>query len=353
MSLCKIDLGAIARNFAALPKPVMAVVKHDAYGHGLVPVARTLARAGCDRFCVADAAEARKLQAAGIGGEIMLLAECLAPADWEIAAGLTTLVASPEALAAYEAAGCPKARVALKIDTGMHRLGFAAEETGQVARRLAGYPDLRVCCLMSHLASAGQDPDYTRWQLGRFAAALAMARSVFPDIQASLANSQGLALGISGQTGRAGYALYAPVQGLTGEAAMSLAGRVVAVKTVPRGARVSYGGAWQAPETAQVAIVATGYAHGLPRQASGRIFAGIGQRRAPQVGAICMGMSAVAAPCRVGDLAWWIGGPAKITIEELASAAGTIPYALMCQIGQANPRTYVETLGQAQTGEKC
>ena len=369
-AFCRIDLAALRRNFRRLgdPDELMPVIKSDAYGHGLLPVAGALARAGAQRFAVGTASEGAALREAGFGQEIVPLMGCLTGGDWRtaVACGLTPLIAGFDdveaAVAAASACGAQRLPVALKCDSGMGRLGFAPEDAPALVECLRAHPELVPSLALSHLSSVdmpGEDA-YTAMQTRRFGRFLETLRAAFPHILPSLGNSAatiGPARGASGIC-RPGLALYGgnPFAGTSREAlgeglewAMSVAAPILAVHPLRAGESVSYGRLFTAPRDMCVAVAAAGYATGYARALSGRVSLLVRGRRVPQVGRVCMSMlmldvSAVpeATP---GDLAWVLGGPAEpgerpVDAQELARLLDTIPYEVLCLMGALNPRVY-------------
>jgi len=341
--------GNLARIREVAPHSrVMAVVKANAYGHGLVATALCLADA--DSFAVARLDEALALRAAGVRKPIVLLegvfdAEQLAEAARQ---NLEIVVHEDEQLALLERTP-PQHRfvVWLKIDTGMNRLGFRASQFEAALHRIAALGErLQELRLLTHFASADErDSALTVQQLARFAA-LTQGRSW----QRSLANSAavfaqreshaewvrpGLALyGVSPFAEQIGSDL-----GLT--PAMRLNSTVIAVRDVPAGETVGYGGAWRAPRDSRIAIVAAGYGDGLPRALPNGTPVLVAGRRAALVGRVSMDMIAVdvtaSASAQVGDTAV-LWGP-ELPVEEIAAHAGTISYELLCAVSQRVPVT--------------
>ncbi len=319
---------------------VLAVIKADGYGHGLLRAARALD--GADAFGVAAIDEALSLRAAGVGRPIVLLEgffECAELA--EIAArGLHTVVHHEWQLAALEAARLPAPlTVLLKIDSGMHRLGFPPAEAPAAYQRLAACPAVAHIQLMTHFACADErDNPATLEQLRCFSAAtrgLAGARS--------LANSAAILQwpATQGDWVRPGIMLYgvSPFADTVGEGeglapVMTLRSRLISVRHCRRGDAIGYGGAWRCPEDMPVGIVAAGYGDGYPRSAVSGTPVLVNGRRVPLVGRVSMDMLFVdlrgqpgAAP---GDevVLWGAGLP----VEEVARGAGTIAYELLCGV---------------------
>ena len=347
----RIDSGALRANLRAIraraPRSrVMAVVKANAYGHGLVPTA--LALADADAFAVARLEEAVALRDNGLKRRIVLLEGVFDAAQLAQAAQLELdlVVHQPLQIELLEGYAGPKPLpLWLKVDTGMNRLGFRPEEfrvAWERLRRLTPAPrELRV---MTHLASADEADDNTS------AAQLQRLRPLIDglDVELSIANSAGiLALPAShAQWVRPGLALYgvSPFAGQRGaqfglRPAMTLESTVIAVRNVGVGERVGYGGVWRAPRASRVAIVAAGYGDGLPRGIPSGAPVLIGSHRAPVAGRVSMDMIAADVtdlpPVNVGERVELWG--ARLAVEELAAAAGTIPYELLCGVSQRVP----------------
>jgi alanine racemase len=325
---------------------VMAVVKANAYGHGLVPSAQALRAA--DAFAVARLEEAAALRAAGLDGAIVLLEGVLDADQLAEAArlGLELVVHQARQIALLEAwRGGARPAVWLKVDTGMNRLGFRPEEFPQAWQRLAALtPPVRELRVLTHLACADDtDGLVTEAQLARLRPLLAGLR---PEL--SIANSAAILRSPATHADwvRPGLALYgvSPFGDRRGSdfglrAAMSLESTVIALRHVPAGERVGYGGIWCAPRDARIAIVAAGYGDGLPRSLPSGAPVLIGAHRAALVGRVSMDMIAV----DITDLpAIQLGDPVelwgeRLPVEEVAAAAGTVPYELVCAVSQRVP----------------
>ena len=369
-AFCRIDLAALRRNFRRLgpPEELMPVIKSDAYGHGLLPVAAALADAGALRFAVGTASEGLALRRAGFGQEIVPLMGCLTPEDWRMAvlSGLTPLIAGFDDIAAAAAAaracGAGVLPVALKCDSGMGRLGFTPDAAPDKVERLRAHPVLAPRFALSHLSSVdmpGEDA-YTDMQAGRFGRFLEALGDIFPGILPSLGNSAATIGPARGRSGicRPGLALYGgnPFAGTEREPmgsglewAMSVAAPILAVHPLRAGESLSYGRIFTAPRDMRVAVVAAGYATGYARALSGRVSLLVRGRRAPQVGRVCMSMLMLDVSelpeVAAGDLAWVLGGPAEpgerpVDAQELAQLLDTIPYEILCLMGGLNPRVY-------------
>jgi len=347
-----IDLAALQHNLqtvrsAAPGVGVMAIVKANGYGHGLARIAHALAQApgGCEAFGVACLDEALALREAGLRQPVVLLEGYTTPGDIETIRRhrLQTVVHHETQLDMLERAGAGEpVPVWLKIDTGMHRLGFAPEAAAGAHARLAACPAVAdPIRLMSHLANADDRGDArTQAQidlLERLASTLGGARS--------LANSAGL-LGWPAAHGdwvRPGIMLYgvspfgdadAPALGL--RPVMTLHSELIAVNRYRRGDAIGYGGTWVCPEDMPVGVVGIGYGDGYPRHAPSGTPVLVNGRRVDLVGRVSMDMICVdlrSQPrARVGDpvVLWGEGLP----VETVAERAATIGYELLCGVTQ-------------------
>ncbi len=346
-----IDTQALRSNLGVLraraPRArVLAVVKANAYGHGLVPVA--LALGDADAFAVARIEEAMALRGAGVTQPIVLLEGVINAGQLTAAAELQLELVVHDALqlALLEAfRGGHRFTLWLKIDTGMNRLGFRPEDFAAAWARLAALsvPALRLRVL-THLACADERGHAANAaQLERFAA---LADGL--GAERSIANSAAvLSLPQShAEWVRPGLAIYglSPFAGQVGAAfglkpVMSLASTVIAVRAVRRGEHVGYGATWRAARDARIAILAGGYGDGLLRSLPSGAPVLIAGRRAPLAGRVSMDMIAVDVtdlpPVHPGDQAELWG--AQLPVEEVAAAAGTVPYELVCGVSQRVP----------------
>ena len=358
----EIDLGALVRNYRRLReraggRETIAVVKADAYGHGAVPVARALAGAGAEMLAVVTPGEARELREAGVEAGILLLGPLLDAREVEscLALDLDLAATRLEALALFDACARRvgrRARVHLKLDTGMGRVGLAASELPRAVETLRASRSLELAGLMTHLAQADDagspETGRQRRRLGEAVASLRAAglepRRIHCD------NSAGVARGCwPGATAvRPGIALYGAQPALDRdlplEPAMSLRARVCHAKTVPAGAAVGYGGDYRAARPTRIVSVALGYADGFPRSAAG-FRLGAGGARLPLAGRVSCDLvcaEADGANVEVGDALLVFGRDAggSIPVEELADAAGTISYEILVRVGARIPRVY-------------
>jgi alanine racemase len=355
-----INLGAIEANWRALgrlamPAECAAVIKADAYGCGIEPVARHLAQAGCRTFFVADLAEARRVRAAVAEPAIYVLSS-LFPGTTDAYAAIRArpVIGSLVELAEWDAfcaASGWRGGAALHVDTGMNRLGVSADEAAALAPRIRA-ENHGITLLMSHLAAAEKPAHQLNdKQIKLFRD----VRLLYRGIPSSLANSSGIFLGNGAHCDvvRPGVALYGvnptPGRGNPMQPAIDLQARIVQVRTVSKGETVGYDAMWTARHAARIAVVAAGYADGYARAASSSDTAPgadaiVAGKRCPVAGRISMDLLAIdisALPdnaARRGDMATLIG--AAITVDDLARMTGTIGYEVLSSLGRRYHRVY-------------
>ncbi len=325
---------------------VLAVIKANGYGHGIVTAARALA--GADGFAVARLPEAVALREAGIAARIVLLEGVQDALELAAAAArgfepFVHRIGQVELLERWR--GPHLFRVWLKIDSGMGRLGFRPEEAMQAALRLAACAGVaQPPLLATHLAEAEASGNaHTRAQLDRFTA---VTRGL-PG-ERSIANSAGLCAWPEARADwvRPGLMLYglSPFPDRSGaelglRPVMRFETCVIAVKTLARGDRVGYGGTWTAPAPARIAIAAAGYGDGYPRSAPSGTPVRVAGRQAALVGRVSMDMMAVDV---TGHEGVDVGAPVELwgealPAERIAAAAGTIAYELTCRVSRRVP----------------
>ena len=321
----------------------MAVIKANAYGHGLVPAAKALAET--DGFSVARLDEGLALRAAGLANRILLLEGVFSAEQLAVAAQqrFDLMVHSVEQLELLEGrAGTHVISAWIKVDSGMNRLGFRTEHFADAYARLRRVANVAPDpTLVTHLANADDRRDTkTVAQLQAFAAATAALQGA-----RSIANSAALLAWPDTRADwvRPGLVLYgvSPFPSGTGadlglRPAMTLQTEVIAVKDVREGETVGYGGAWRAARHSRMAVVAAGYGDGYPRSVESGTPLLINGRRAPIVGRVSMDMITVDVTdlpsVATGDpvVLWGEGVP----VEEISRHAGTIPYELICGVSQ-------------------
>ena len=345
-TVATIHLGALRHNLTrirglAAPAKVMAVVKADAYGHGLERVARALDGAA-DAFAVASLGDGLRLRAAGHRQRIVVLSGPDQAGD--IAEmqrlGLDAAIHHESQLYWLSEASPTRGRlrVWLKVDSGMHRLGFAPEQAVAVHTQLATMPGIDPDIgLMTHFAESEVfDGERTRLQIERFRAAtrgLSGPRSLsnsagvlgWPDAREDWVRTGGLLYGLSVVDGKSGADFgFRP--------AMTLSTRLIAINTIRRGERIGYNGLWECPEDMPVGVAAVGYGDGYPRSAVAGTPVLVGNRSVPLIGRVSMDLITLdlreAPEARVGDrvMLW---GP-ELPVEWVAAQSGTISYDLTC-----------------------
>jgi len=366
--LARVNIWALVHNYtliravAANPAPV---VKSDAYGHGLAEVARAFFAAGARCMAAGTVEESVVLKEVTPAAEVISLLGPLDQADYTAVCthGLIPFVGRVEQLVRLEEegrrTGAP-VRVALKFDTGMSRLGFAAEEANGVADVLDGLEHVRAVMACSHLATA-DDPEqaeYVSEQGQRFAGILRVLHSRGLDVRGSLANSGAIFAhpGLHHDLQRPGIALYGgnPFFGTVWadksaglRSTMSVSSRLLQIRTIRAGESVSYGRTFVADRPMRVGIVAIGYADNYSRTLSGKGQMLLRGQRVPVLGRVCMQLTAVDVGCvpeaEIGDEVYVLGGegPRAISADELASWWGTISYEVFCLLGQ-NSMDYVK-----------
>jgi len=361
----EIRLGALRRNFARARElagkdvAVMAVVKAEAYGHGMLRVARELLAEGAGYLGVALVEEAIALREAGIDAPILVLGS---PPDESLPDfaryGIDLAVASAaKARAAQAAAALAGAsiRVHLKIDTGMGRIGANWRGIEAFAEELAGLPGLEIHGVFSHLATADCDPDFAREQVSRFRSALRVleSRGIEPPL-AHIANSAALVGMPEARFGmvRPGIMVYGyepcPWKRAGVEPVMRLVSRISFVKGISAGEGLSYGLAWRAKADTMIATVPLGYGDGYCRALSNRASMWTSGSAVPVVGRICMDQAMLdvgpTSSAREGDevVVFGVKGGVGIPGEALCEILGTIPYELTCAVAARVPRVYVE-----------
>ena len=353
----EVDAAALRANWAEARRRfagagLMAVVKADAYGHGLERVARILggAERPPDFYGVAGAAEARRLAALGLAGQVYLLGPTLAQEwpeivarDW--VAGISSQ-GEAEGLAAEARRQARVARVHLALDSGMGREGFPTEEAEEGLRGIEALPELRLEGLFSHLPSADEDEAFTLRQMARFADWLEAHGGGGRFGWRHLANSAGL-LGYpagSNNLARPGLMLYGvsplPEWQHVVQPVMTLRARVALVRTLSAGHGISYGGDWVTPSATRLATVTIGYGDGYPRALSGRgAEVWIRGRRHPLRGRVTMDQVVVEVAggevCAGDEVELF--GP-HIPVAELARKAGMIPWEILTGILSRVPR---------------
>ncbi len=365
----RVDLGALRENYRlaaarAQGRQVIAVIKADAYGHGAGPVARALEQAGCGRLAVLSVAEAAALRDAGTQAALLVLGG-VHDADEArtcVALACTPVIHHPgqlELVSQAAAAAGSAAGVQVELDTGMCRMGAPPERAVELLEAVAAAPRLRLEGVFTHLARADENElGPTREQLQAFRALLAAAaergvraRELHAANSAALLCEELDAEFPEATAVRPGLLLYGAQprrdRRLPLAPVMSLRTQVVALRRIPAGAAVGYGGEYRARRPTRIATLAIGYADGVPVSTSGRGSVLVRGRRLPFAGRVSMDyVTAVAGDeaIEIGDEALLFGRDAQgqIPVEEVAGIAGTHAYELLVRVGSRVPREYVE-----------
>jgi len=350
-----VDLAAIRHNYAlakrcAPGRRAFAVVKADAYGHGAASVVSAL-RTEADGFAVCSVEEARVVREQAPDARLLLLEGCFDAEDCQAAMELGLDISVQGAEQAQRILDCEVTRplnVWLKLDSGMHRLGFDAAGLRFWAERLRGAPQVAELNLMSHFACADEHMhQLTERQLERCQALQDVAFD-----QRSFANSAAVLTLAPAHMDwlRPGIMLYgaspfsersAAELGL--QPAMTLTAEVIAMHEVPAGESVGYGATWIAQRPSRIGTVSCGYADGYPRHAPSGTPVVVRGQRVPLTGRVSMDMLAIdltdVPGAAIGDAVELWG--AQMPIDELAHACGTIGYELLTKVTQRVPRRYV------------
>ncbi|WP_310130900.1 alanine racemase [Leifsonia shinshuensis] len=359
-----VDLDAVAGNVARLRElvgtpHVMAVVKADAYGHGAVECARAALAGGADWLGVAEIAEGLALREAGITAPVLAW---LHDPDEDFAAaaaaGLDLGLSSRSQLEAAAAAGDGSAPVfvQLKVETGLSRNGLAEEDWDAAfarARELETQGAIVVRGIFSHLSNASPEDDRAAIAFFERALASAAAAGLTPELRHIAASAAALSLPEARyDLVRLGIAVYglSPFGGSAAELglrpAMTVRGRVAAVRRVPAGKGVSYDYTYRTSGETTLALVPLGYAEGIPRHASNRAPVSIGGRTFRVSGRVAMDQFVVDVgdlDVQVGDEVVLFGDPATgvPSADDWAEAAGTINYEIVTRLGGRLTRTFL------------
>jgi len=362
----EVDLSRLTANYRAIqahvaPAAVMPILKANAYGHGLVEVARHMQSLGAPYLGVAFLEEGILLREAGVTTPILVLGGIIGnQVPLFLEHDLTLTASSMEKLGQIEEAARAmgvRAKVHLKIDTGMERIGVHYYSAADLLEASLTGEHFEVEGIFSHFANAdAADPAYSRLQLDRFHAVLEFYESrglPRPPLR-HMANSAAIAGFPASRLDmvRAGILLYGIYPSadvprtIDVRPALSWKSRVVYFKVVQPGHPVSYGSTWQSDHSVRVVTVPVGYGDGYFRSMSGRAEVIIRGKRYPIVGRVCMDQLMVNIEWETaynGDEVILIGqaeNGATITVEELAEWAGTIPWEILTNVNTRVPRIY-------------
>ncbi len=337
---------------------IMVTIKADAYGHGLIPLAKKLQQGKVDYFGVASIDEGIKLRQAGIKLPILVLGVVLKEhvrallkhnlqatvADFEFARALSKIASRLKMPAV----------VHLKVDTGMGRIGLAHSRAFELIKKIHGLDFIKIEGIFTHFPLADFNQDFTESQISAFYGLVEELRSSGIRIPlAHAANSSGLARHRKGhfnmvRPGLIIYGLYPTgLPKVNLKPLLSLKTKIVFVKRVPKDSGISYGLTYITKKDTTVVTLPIGYGDGYPRNLSNLGPVLIKGKRFTISGRVCMDQVMVDVSdtqVRVGDEAVLIGrqGKHKITTEELAQLSATIPYEIVCGLGSRIPRVYID-----------
>jgi alanine racemase len=365
-TIAEIDLRGLAFNYRQIkrhiPKGVsiLAVVKADAYGHGALPVSLKLEKMGVEYLGVAIPEEGVELRKGGVKAPILIFGGIFkGDAEEIIRYGLTPVVFDIESLKHLSKAAekrRKKARVHIKVDTGMGRLGVPFELFPAFLKDLRKYPDIEIEGLLSHFSMTGGEEVYTAYQWKKYQEGLAMAREMgISSRYLHMASSATLTTfpSFSGNLVRPGIMLYGSYPSPAIEKlielkpVLTLKTRIHFLKSVSTGSRISYGGTFVTRRESLIATLPVGYADGYSTRLSNQGEVLIRGKRSPVVGRVCMDLTMVDVTgipgVSKGDEAILIGGQGeeRITADEIAKKIGSIPYEVLCLIGKRVPRVYI------------
>ncbi len=362
----EIDLTAIADNIERLlsvlgkQRKLIAVVKDDAYGHGATIIGQIAQQCGAQMMAVSLIEEAIELETVCPQADILILG--LVPLDAipvAIGHGFYMPLDSVERAEAISQAACVQgtvAKVHLKVDTGMHRMGVPADEVGWLCHKVKDLPNLDICGIFTHFASAPDDPLFTTQQFERFQQACREAEAVldgrvllkhcansaatvrYPEMWLDAVRPGALLYGIPRNRG----GQYLP----TMEQALSIKAKIAAIRTLPAGEKLGYGRTWQAQRNSRIALLPLGYGDGYDRHLSNKGEVLVRGRRVPVVGTICMDSTFIdvtdVPDAKVGEEVVLVGnqGEETITIAEIAEHCGTVVQEVPVRMNVRLPRIY-------------
>jgi alanine racemase len=369
----EIDLAALERNLKLIRRSLppgmkyVAVVKADAYGHGLHQVAAHLMHAGADLLAVASLAEALALRELSTDCPILLLSPVLPEEDRYLAEhDLAATVSSPEEVARFGAVGVSAGRpvaVHLKIDTGMGRLGIWHEMARPLFAQIRRTPGVRLAGIFTHFSSADDDPAFTAEQRRRFLAVLGSLPDFDPtgllihaDNSAGLESAPEASLFNAVRVGLLQFGIlphpYSLLARVHTEPVFSFHTRVGLVKRLPAGTDISYGRSFTLSRDSTVAVLTAGYGDGIARACSNRASVLIHGRRCPVIGRVTMDQTIVnvtdlGVPVHAGEAVVLVGrqGAAEITVGEFSAWSDSIPWETLCSVTKRVPRVYRTPLG--------
>jgi len=355
-----IDRAILRNNYKKIKKilgedvHVGAVVKSDAYGHGIVECAKTFLKEGASFLIVSLIDEGIILRENGIFSPVLLIGGIWPEESEEcIAHDLIPVISEPSMLSNLSLAACKlqkPAKIHIKVDTGMGRLGVLPDGLSELLEKAARLPGIEIDGLMSHFSVADseeeEDKEYTKWQMEKFKQIADCVREKIPSIRwIHLANSAGALKYKDARWNlvRLGLSLYGGVKEykLILKEAIEVTSKIIHIKDVPKGKYISYGRSYRTKKDTKVAVVPVGYASGYLRCFSNKGKMIIKGKRAPVLGRVCMDLTLVditsIPEAKIGDKVTILGEQdgERISVFELSEWAGTIPYEIFCLLGGA------------------
>ncbi len=376
--VAEVDLSAIAHNLHTIRKivkdrPVIAVVKADAYGHGAIEVSKRLLEEGISYFAVAFTGEAKELRNAGINVPIIVLFDRAEIKDFFDFQLIPVISTTETALSLSNEAKKRAAiiKVHIKIDTGMGRLGLNGHDVFKEIITISKMPYIEIEGLLSHFSEADlSDRSFANQQLERFNAVReSISKKIKRKIFSHIANSAAVLTFEESHLDavRPGIMLYgySPIKSMERRAkskeseknkpqaidlipAMTIKTRLLCIRNVPSGTPISYGRTFITKRQSRIGVLAIGYADGYSRFFSNKAEVLVRGKRAPIVGRVCMDLTMIdltdIEEARENDEVVIIGqqGDEKITADELADKANTISYEILTSLGNRSRRIYVE-----------
>lgn len=361
----EVDLSAIANNISAVRQfvspttQVMAIVKANAYGHGLVPAAKAAIKGGAAALGVALLQEGIALRNAGITAPVVVLIPTMPEqADSLVAHNLSQTIGHPAAIPPIEAAAKrynTRARIHLKVDTGMGRLGLSSDEVSAFAKKIAQNPHLFFEGIATHVAwERAENMDKARHQIKTFAACL----SKLTDISVPYRHAANSVMTVHMPEShfdlvRVGLLTYgiSPAQGagpLSLSPALSIKARIIQVRNFSAGQTLSYGGTYTLTRPSRIALAPLGYADGYNRRMSNTSHVLICGKPCPVVGEICMDVIMIDVtdipPVSVGEEVVLLGkqGDREITVNDLAQWGNYISHEVVSLLSTRLPRLYIK-----------
>ncbi len=356
----EINISSIEHNFLTLKNyckegtDLFAIIKADAYGHGATMIAPQLTALGVKGFGVASVDEGIELRQTGCDIPILVLGSVpswafISAVQNDIELSVFTEEHIKSAVQAYEHCGKP-VKVHAKIDTGMNRIGLFYKDAPEFINKLINLKEVELCGIFSHLACA-EDREITKMQAERFN----FVKNQFPNIKGHLLNTSGIISypDLQYNAMRAGIGIYGLIPDLPDDIdepelkpAMSLKGRIAHLKMVEPDEGISYSYTYKTNQPAKIATVPIGYADGVARGLSNKIYGLINGKKVPQVGNITMDQMMFdvtnAGNVNIGDVITLIGQDENesISIDEWAKILNTIHYELTCRLKVRLPRVY-------------